>query len=132
MIDRLVYEHLLTELHTARIDGPLDRLCALFAPDVQFRIAGASDGKPISINAQGSDAVRPWLAMLLKTFRVNDYRLQTRLIDGDRATVHWSADIHSRITGSRVPTELVDIIEIRELRIISYAEFFVPRWVTSL
>jgi ketosteroid isomerase-like protein len=127
MVERLAYEHLLTELHAARIDGPLDRLCALFAPDVQFRIAGASDGKPISISAQGGDAVRPWLTMLRKTFRVTNYRLLTRVIDGDRAAVYWSADIHSRITGSRVLTELVDIIEIRESRIISYTEFFLPR-----
>ena len=127
MIDRLAYEHLLTELHAARIDGPLERLCAVFAPDVQFRIAGASEGKPISINAQGSDAVRPWLAMLLKTFRLSDYRLLSRVIDGDRAAVHWSADIHSKITGSRVRTELVDMIEVREMRIASYTEFFVPR-----
>jgi ketosteroid isomerase-like protein len=127
MIDRAEYEHLLDELHAARIDGPLERLCAVFAPDVQFRIAGASDGKPIAINAQGSDAVRPWLAMLLKTFRLSDYRLLSRVIDDHRAAVHWSADIHSKITGSRVRTELVDMIEIRDLRITSYTEFFVPR-----
>jgi ketosteroid isomerase-like protein len=127
MIDRFAYELLLTELHAARIGGPLDRLCALFAPDVQFRIAGASDGKPISINAQGGEAVRPWLTMLLKTFRVNDYCLLTRVIDGDRATVHWSADIHSKITGSRMRTELVDLVEVCESRIVCYTEFFVPR-----
>ena len=127
MIDRLAYEHLLTELHAARIDGPLERLCAVFAPDVQFRIAGSSDGKPIAINVQGGEAVRPWLAMLLKTFRVTNYRLLTRVIDGDRAAVHWRADIHSKITGARVLTELVDMIEVRDLRIISYTEFFLPK-----
>jgi ketosteroid isomerase-like protein len=127
MIERSAYDHLLTELHAARIDGPLERLCALFAPDVKFRIMGASDGKPISLKAQGSDAVRPWLAMLLKTFRVSNYCLLARVIDGNRAAVHWSADIDSRITGSRVNTELVDLIEIRGSQIVSYSEFFVPR-----
>lgn len=127
MTDRLAYERLLIELHAARIEGPLDRLCAVFAPQAQFRIAGASEGKPISINAQGSTAVRPWLAMLLKTFRVTNYCLLARVIDGDRAAVHWRADIQSRITGSTVRTELVDMVEISDSRIIAYSEFFLPQ-----
>ena len=126
MSDRLAYECLLTELHAARMEGSLERLSALFAPDAQFRIAGASDGKPISIHAQGIDAIRPWLVMLVKTFRLSNYCLQSRAIDGDRAAVHWRADIHSRITGSLVATELVDVVEVRESKILAYTEFFVP------
>jgi ketosteroid isomerase-like protein len=35
-------------------------------------------------------------------------------------------DIHSKITGALVPTELVDLIEVRDGHIVSYTEFFVP------
>jgi len=40
--------------------------------------------------------------------------------------VHWRADIHSRITGAVVSTELIDLIEVRAGRILSYTEYFVP------
>jgi hypothetical protein len=40
--------------------------------------------------------------------------------------VHWRAKIFSRLTGTTVLTELVDMIEIREGRIGSYVEFFAP------
>jgi len=36
-------------------------------------------------------------------------------------------NIHSKITGVTVPTELVDLVELRDDRIVTYSEFFVPR-----
>jgi ketosteroid isomerase-like protein len=39
---------------------------------------------------------------------------------------HWRAEVHSKITGALVPTELVDLIEVRGGHIVSYVEFFVP------
>lgn len=126
MTDRLKFERLLRELYEARMHGPVDRLCKVFSPDIHFRIAGTSDGKPISINADGIEAVRPWLAMLVKTFRLSEHHIESMLVDQDRAAVHWSASIHSRITGAQVKTELVDLVQFRNLQIISYVEFFVP------
>ncbi len=126
MTDRPVLEQRLRELYDARMNGPLERLCSLFAPEVRFRIAGTSDGKPIAIAAQGLEAVRPWLAMLVKTFRLSDHQVLALMVDGTRAAVHWSASVHSRITGTQVRTEFVDLIELQDLQIISYVEFFVP------
>ncbi|MDB6091358.1 MAG: hypothetical protein JWN85_4142 [Gammaproteobacteria bacterium] len=126
MTDRLQIEQLLRELHAARMTGQLDRLCALFAADATFRIAGASDGKPIAIAASGIEEVRAWLGVMLKTFKLTHYRLLSVVIDGARATIHWQVDIHSKITGVVVPTELVDLVEVSGAHIISYREFFAP------
>jgi ketosteroid isomerase-like protein len=49
------------------------------------------------------------------------------LIDGAQAAVHWRAKIYSRITGTTVLTELIDVVAVRDGRIASYTEFFVPR-----
>jgi ketosteroid isomerase-like protein len=127
MTDRRDMEQLLHELHAARIEARLEPLCALFAEDARFRIAGSSDGKPIAIAARGITAIRPWLTTLLKTFKLTDYLLLSRVIEGERAALHWQAAIHSRITGVTVSTELVDLVEVRNGRILSYVEFFVPR-----
>jgi ketosteroid isomerase-like protein len=126
MTDRSTLEQRLRELYEARMNGPLDRLCSLFAPAVHFRIAGTSDGKPIAIAAEGMDAVRPWLSMLVKTFRLSDQQELSLLVDADHAAVHWSARVHSRITGTQAKTEFVDLVTFRDLQIVSYVEFFVP------
>jgi ketosteroid isomerase-like protein len=126
MMNRLEVEQLLKQLYLARTEGRLDPLCALFAADATFKIAGASDGKPIAISARGSAEIRAWLSVMLKTFKLTRYQLVSMLIEGDRAAVHWQVDIHSKITGVMVPTELVDLVEVREGKITSYREFFSP------
>ena len=126
MLDRLQVEQLVRELHTARLAGDLERLCALYADEARLRIAGSTDGKPIAIAAIGSAEIRPWLSVLVKTFRLTQYTLLSLSIDVPRAAAHWRVDIHSKITGVVIPTELVDLIEVRGGRIASHIEFFVP------
>ena len=126
MLDRLQVEQLVRELHTARLAGDLERLCALYADEARLRIAGSTDGKPIAIAAIGSAEIRPWLSVLVKTFRLTQYTLLSLSIDVPRAAAHWRVDIHSKITGVVIPTELVDLIEVRDGRIASHIEFFVP------
>lgn len=127
MTDRRDTDQLLRELHAARVEGQLQRLCAVFAEDATFRIAGTSEGKPIAIAATGIEEIRPWLAMLVKTFRLTGYEASPSVIEGQRAMINWRAQIHSKITGAVVSTELVDLVEVRNGRIGSYFELFVPR-----
>jgi ketosteroid isomerase-like protein len=126
MMDRSPVEQLLRELHTARLEADLERLCRLFAPDARLRIAGTSDGKPIAISASGIAQIRSWLSMLVKTFRLSQYQLLSLTVDGARAAGHWRVDVHSKITGTVASTELVDLLEVRDGQIASYIEFFVP------
>jgi ketosteroid isomerase-like protein len=126
MVDRRQVEQVLDRLYSARVGGQLNELCALFAPRAQFRIAGASDGKPIALAAQGREEIRPWLAMMVKTFRLTRHQIVATLIEDNRSAVRWRADIHSRITGAVVPTELIDLVEVSGQEITSYIEYFVP------
>jgi ketosteroid isomerase-like protein len=123
---RAEIERLLAALYAARVAGALEQLCALFAADASFKISGSSDGKPIALSARGSEEVRSWLAVLIKTFRVTRHEILSMVIDGDRAAVHWRASIHSRITGVSAATELVDLVEVKGGRIAAYLELFVP------
>ena len=125
-MNRLEIENLLQQIYAARTAGQLDTLAALFAVDATFKIAGATDGKPISIAARGSAEIRTWLAVMLKTFKLNRYEQLGTVIEGARASVHWRVDIHSKITGVIVPTELVDLVEVSEGKISGYREFFAP------
>ena len=126
MTERLQVEQLVRELHAARLEGNLERLCALYADEARLRIAGPTDGKPIAIAATGIEEIRPWLSILVKTFRLSEYTILSLAVDVPRAAAHWRVDIHSKITGVMVPTELVDLIDVRDGRISSHIEFFVP------
>jgi ketosteroid isomerase-like protein len=126
MTDRSQIEQLVRELHAARLAGELERLCKVFAPDARLRIAGSSDGKPIAIDATRINNIRLWLSILVKTFRLRHYELLSLTIEDAHASAHWRVDIESKITGVSIPTELVDLIEVRDGQISSQIEFFVP------
>lgn len=120
-------ERTIRALHDARVRGDLAAMCSLFAPEGEFRIAGASDGKPISVDAKSLAEFTPWLSMMVKVFRITNYDLKTEIVDAQRAAVLWHADIRSRITGVSVATELVDMVEVRKGLIVRYNELFTPR-----
>ena len=127
MTDRLEIDRLLRELYGARARGDLDGVCRTFSNDAKFQIAGASHTSPIVIAAVGINEIRSWLALLIKTFQLKDQTILAMIIDGSQAAVHWRARIYSKVTGAMVLTELVDLVQVRDGRIASYTEFFVPR-----
>jgi ketosteroid isomerase-like protein len=125
--ERAAAERMVRDLHMARLAGDLAGMCRLFAERGRFEIAGASSDKPISIRAESLEEFRPWLAMMTKVFRLNDYQLISLVVEGPRLSAHWRVNIFSKVTGVTVPTELVDLLELRDERIQTYSEFFVPR-----
>ena len=127
MAERVVAERMIQQLHAARVGGDLAGLCRLFADHGRFEIVGASADKPIAIRATGLADFRPWLAMMVKVFRLNNNTLLSLVVEWPRATVHWRTDIYSKVTGVTVPTELVDLVELSDDRILTYTEFFAPR-----
>ena len=127
MTERQIAERLIKELHAARVRGDLGGMCQLFAENGRYEIAGATADKPIAIRTEGLAAFRPWLSMMVKVFQIRNYELLTLLVEWPRAVVHWRADIYSKVTGVTAPTELVDLVELSEDRIVGYNEFFVPR-----
>lgn len=128
MTERVDTERLLLELYAARVRGDLAAVCATFTNDASFQVAGAgSNASPVAMKAVGVAEFRPLLAIMIKSFKLSEQTILSMLIDGGKAAVHWRAKIHSRIAGTTVLTELVDVVEVRDGRIASYTEFFVPR-----
>jgi ketosteroid isomerase-like protein len=125
--ERIVAQRMVEKLHAARVAGDLAGMCRLFADTGRFEILGASADKPIAIQAVDLAGFKPWLAMMVKVFKINNYATLALVVEWPRVTAHWRADIYSKVTGITVRTELVDILEVSEERILSYTEFFAPR-----
>jgi ketosteroid isomerase-like protein len=128
MTERVEIERLLLELYAARVRGDLAAVCATFTNDANFQVSGASNNaSPVAMKALGVAEFRPLLAIMIKSFKLTEQTILAMLIDEAKAAVHWRAKVYSRITGTTVLTELIDVIEVRDGRIASYIEFFVPR-----
>ena len=127
MSERQLAEQLIQQLHTARLGDDLAGMCRVFADDGRYQILGAGADKSIAIRAKNLAEFRPWLAMLVKVFRLSNYQLLSLTVEMPRAVAHWRTDIYSKVTGVTVPTELVDVVQLNEESIASYTEFFAPR-----
>jgi len=127
LAERIVAQRMIQQLHAARVGGDLAGVCRVFSDDGRFEILGASADKSIALRAKDLAEFRPWLAMMVKVFRISNYDLLSLVVEWPRATAHWRADIYSKVTGVTVPTELVDVVELSELHIVAYTEFFAPR-----
>ena len=121
-------DRLLRELYAARSSGDLDGVCRAFAANAKFQIAGATETSPVGITATGVKEFRPLLAFMIKTFKLGALTISTIEIEGDQATVRWQANVRSRITGATVLTEMIDIVEVCDDRIVNFNEVFVSRW----
>jgi ketosteroid isomerase-like protein len=120
-------ERLMRDLYAARVRGDLEAVCRSFSASAGFQIASASKKRPVALKATGVAEFRPLLRLLIKTFRLADFTILKMEIVGAQATVHWRVNVRSSITGTLVPTELIDIVEVRRGRIVNFNEVFVPR-----
>jgi ketosteroid isomerase-like protein len=126
MSERAQIEDLMRELYANRLRGDLPAVCRSFSADAEFRIVSSGQASPIAITAKGIDEFRPLLELLIKAFRLTDLTILFMSIDGGRAAVYWQANVRSKITGGTVPTEMIDLVEISEGRIVNFREFAVP------
>jgi ketosteroid isomerase-like protein len=127
MADKALAQRTIETLHASRVAGDLTGMLSVFSADGNYEILGASADKSIAIRAQTLAEFRPWLAMMVKVFRLTNYQLLSLTAESPRIVAHWRADIYSKATGVTVPTELVDVVELGERGVVKYTEFFAPR-----
>jgi ketosteroid isomerase-like protein len=131
MRERAQIEELMRDLYANRLRSDLPAVCRSFSADAEFRIVSSGQARPIAITAKGIDEFRPLLELLIKAFRVTDLTILFMSIDGVRAAVYWHANVRSRITGGTVPTEMIDLVEVFDGRIVNFREFAIPSSISA-
>jgi ketosteroid isomerase-like protein len=63
------------------------------------------------------------MEQLVKTFHLRDFTLKAVLIDGNRVAAHWNARVRSTVNGHEVVTDVLDLMEVRDGKIVSFIEF---------
>jgi ketosteroid isomerase-like protein len=67
MIDRATIEKLLTDAYDARKRGDIDALCACFAQNPTFRMAGSREASPIITQTTDAPSFRRLMSGFIET-----------------------------------------------------------------
>ena len=118
MTSREQIEKVLDETYAARRKHDVDGVLETFCNDCKF-VLGGSDGKPLNKNGQ-----RAALEQLFATFELQELTEFCRVIDGPRAVVHWRGVFRARQSGKVADTDVLDLFEIRDGKIVSLNSFY--------
>jgi ketosteroid isomerase-like protein len=64
------------------------------------------------------------MAGILDSFQLLDHSIENIVIDGERAAVYWRGKFRAKATGQIGETDLVDVIELKDGRIVWMKSFF--------
>ncbi|KFC67063.1 Ketosteroid isomerase-related protein [Bosea sp. LC85] len=123
MSERAAIETLLLSAYEARVRGDLDGVMTYFHPDCRFHFMGSEDLGPMCSPHTGCAAVREQMAGLIGTFAFSKFRTLGLVVEGDRASFHWSADVTHIPTGRSQSFEAVDLITIEDGKVRSLTQF---------
>jgi ketosteroid isomerase-like protein len=123
MSSRNEVEALLREVYAARLRHDVDGICKNFAENACFRLAGSSEASAIPTKTETMAEFRTLMTSLVKTFVVSNLNILAIVIEGAHAAVHWQVTVRSGVNGQSSVTELFDLVEIKDGRIVSFTEF---------
>ncbi len=63
------------------------------------------------------------MAGLIGAFEFRNHEIVSLIVDGPRAAVHTRVRVRAAGTGEEVTTEMVDLITVRDGKIVSFLEF---------
>lgn len=123
MAEKAAIEELISAAYDARHRGDLDAVMGFFHPNCSYRMAGTGDVGPVSVEPDGLDAVREQMAGFIATFRFDNIEKLATIVDGDKATLHWRADVTFLPTGRTAPFEVMDLFTFADGKVLSLTQF---------
>jgi len=121
--DRAQKEQMLRELYAARERDDKAVIGNYIAGLKHFQLMGSRDHSPVAMAAKGQEEIQPFIDQLVNTFTMRDITIIDLLIDGDRAMVHWRARVTANPTGNMAVTEMADLFEFENGKIVAMREF---------
>ena len=123
MTDRAHIEQTLRALYAARSAGDVDETLKNFAERGVFKmhargipVEGAGDA------IVGKAAVRTAVEALIKDWRFDDWKVRTLLVDGNKAALHWQADVTNASTRKRALMHGIDLVTFENGMITNYRQ----------
>jgi ketosteroid isomerase-like protein len=96
---------------------------AHFADHAVFSLAGSPAASPVPMSVAGAAPLREAMGQLIADFHFEHVEILAIIVEGDRAAVHLRARVRSAGTGEVAETEIVDVMQFEDGRIISHRQF---------
>jgi ketosteroid isomerase-like protein len=95
-----------------------------FTEECELHLIGDPAAVPFARSHYGIDAVRALVDQVDMEFEYLSFDIRKVLVDGDRAALHWGADVRHRGTSASGHVESFDHIVLDGERIVAITEFF--------
>jgi ketosteroid isomerase-like protein len=123
MTSRAQMEQAVRSLYAARVRGDLEESVKDLADDAVFSLNGRGTGVPaMSQDCCGRTAVRDAVGQLIDSWRFEDWKEASLLVDGNKMAVHWTARATFVPTGKSETLDVVDIITFRDDKIVEFRQ----------
>ncbi|GLS17042.1 hypothetical protein GCM10007874_00570 [Labrys miyagiensis] len=123
MSNRDQVEAVVREIYARRCAGDVDGLMAMFGPDPHFRLAGDEILGPLTTEVRGREDLRAILERLTNAWDWRDYRVDTVVVEGNRAVVHSKGTMFYVPKQQSFPTETLDLMTIADGKIADFLQF---------
>ena len=114
---------IIESFHRHRQANDVEGCLAYFSPDATFRMAGSADASGIAGSHKGAEAVRQLLSALIANWEWKSVRIDSVIIQNERAALHFELAAVFKPNLTPVNTEIVDILTVRDGKITSFVEF---------
>ena len=119
MTSRAQIEDTIRSLWAARVRGDLEGTLKDVAENAAFSVNARGTGEAsLSGRTTGKAAIRPVLRQLIETWRFDDWKQVSLLIDGEKALLHWTARVTCVPTGKSENFDVFDLITFQDDKIV--------------
>jgi ketosteroid isomerase-like protein len=119
MTDSDTIRTIVRSTYEARSRGDLDGTMAAFADDAVFEFYGQGTGLPsMAGEARGKAAVERIIKELIDNFRYSGWQEVSFVAEGDKAALHWRANVTFTPNGRTETFDVFDFLTFRDGKII--------------
>jgi ketosteroid isomerase-like protein len=123
-MDRDAVGNMMRSAYEARARGDLVGLMAIFHEQGVFAVNGGGTGVDSLMKpAVGRQAIASVIGDLMRTWRFDNWRERSLTVDGERAVLHWSADVTCLPTGRSAQLDVVDILALKDGKVAEFRQF---------
>jgi len=124
MCDREQMLRTVRRAYAARVRGDVEGVLSVFTDDAVFRLNAAPHNQITSVHTLKGCELRHAMAELINNYEFSDFEIVDSVVEGRKAAVRSMFTVRARKTGHMARTEVFDLIEFRDGKICSFAQFF--------
>ena len=109
--------------YEARSRGDLIGTMASFADDVVYEFYGQGTGLPsMATEARGKPAVQRIIKELIDNFRFSDWQEVSFVVEGEKAALHWRANVTFTQNGRSEKFDVFDFLTFRDGKVVDFRQ----------